>query len=201
EAKFVCVERLNTFLTLSQSEEDGEGRPLGRRPTAADALAATGPIHPNWPYSGRIKFDAVTLSYSSSTSPVLKDLSFEVRPGMKLGIIGRTGSGKSSIGDALFRIKELRSGNIYIDDVNITSVPLARLRNSLCVIPQDAAIFKNTIRFNLDPGNSHSDDSLWQALEKVGLKTCIESLDTYVALSIGQKQLLSIARAILRPSV
>ena len=117
---------------------------------------------------------------------------------MKTGIIGRTGSGKSSIGSALFRLTELKAGQILIDHVDISEIPLSKLRNSLCVIPQEPAVFQHSIRFNLDPGNTCGDDELWLVLEKIGLKSVIDNLDSEYGLSQGQRQLLSIGRALLR---
>ncbi|CAG7785093.1 unnamed protein product, partial [Allacma fusca] len=184
EAKFVCVERINAFLRTTEYEElnTKNSKDLSK-----------------WPKMGMVKFESVTLGYTLEY-PILKNVSFEIKSGCKIGIIGRTGSGKSSIGTALFRLVELQSGNIYLDGLDISRVPLTKLRSTLCAISQDAAIFSKSIRFNLDPGNVHSDRELWRVLEKCGLKTWIESLDAEVALSHGQKQLVSIARAILRPS-
>jgi ABC-type multidrug transport system fused ATPase/permease subunit len=190
EAKFVCVERINSFLGTSEREEAKRGK--NERSTLAVAP-------PNWPTTGHVKFESITLAYPQEP-PIIKNVSFEIKSGCKIGIVGRTGSGKSSIGTALYRLVELRSGCIYVDGVDISKIPLCKLRSTLCIIPQDAAIFSKSIRFNLDPGNENTDSDLWTALDKCGLKSLIESLDAEVALSHGQKQLLSIARAILRPS-
>jgi len=199
EARFISVERMDTFLRYSQPEKPDESEDEKNQNLVQDNLS-TATLHPNWPYAGHVKFVSVSLTYSTDTMPVLKDVSFEVQPGQNIGIIGRTGSGKSSIGSALFRLLELKSGQIFLDNVDISTLSLDKLRNSLCVIPQDPAIFQHNIRFNLDPGKQHRDEELWKVLEKTSLKSVVDSLDSEVGLSQGQKQLLSIARALLRQS-
>jgi ABC-type multidrug transport system fused ATPase/permease subunit len=153
---------------------------------------------------------------------VLKEISFDIQGGEKIGIAGRTGSGKSSLMVALFRIVELAGGVIQIDDVDISTLGLTELRTKLGIIPQvrhsrclacmlrivqDPVMFANTLRFNLDPFNERSDTELWQALESVQLKTHLLSLPDKLEhivseggenFSQGQRQLLCIARVLLR---
>lgn len=155
----------------------------------------------SWPSKGSVQYEKVYLSYNK-TDIVLKNLNFEVRPGEKIGVVGRTGAGKSSIISTLFRLYDV-DGKISIDDVNIKSLNLKFLRKSIGIIPQDPVLFSGTIRTNLDPLGEFKDEELWNAINSVGLKPLIDSLDTQVNntathFSSGQKQLVCLARATLR---
>ncbi|KAJ5090859.1 hypothetical protein N7532_009543 [Penicillium argentinense] len=123
----------------------------------------------SWPEKGRIVFDDVKMRYRDGLPLVLKGLSMDVRGGERIGIVGRTGAGKSSIMSALFRLTELSGGKIHIDNVDISTVGLHDLRSRLAIIPQDPALFRGTIRTNLDPFNEHTDLELWSALKKAYL--------------------------------
>jgi ABC-type multidrug transport system fused ATPase/permease subunit len=158
-----------------------------------------------WPI-GSITIKNVDMSYRYGPL-VLKKLSFTIKSGEKVGIVGRTGSGKSTIMQALFRIEKPTQGNIEIDSLNIASVPLRFLRSNLCIIPQEAVMFSATVRFNLDPFEEYSDEHIWDVLKLVDMYSVIQSLpkklDDDVAeggenFSNGQRQLICIARAILR---
>ncbi|KDQ52618.1 hypothetical protein JAAARDRAFT_40221 [Jaapia argillacea MUCL 33604] len=168
-----------------------------------------------WPDRGGIKFTNVAMSYRPGLPLTLRDLTFEVPPGEKVGIVGRTGAGKSSLLQALFRIVELQSGTIEIDGVNINDIPLDRLRRSLALVPQDSTLFLGTLRENLDPVGTHPDAELISALQRAWLlprdgvvDADIEakfSLDSPVTdeggnFSVGEKQLLSLSRAIVKNS-
>lgn len=118
----------------------------------------------SWPHKGSIRFYNVSLSYDNK--PVLSNLNFEIKAGEKIGIVGRTGAGKSSLVQALFRMTE-PMGDIFIDDVNITKIGLHDLRKKISIIPQDPVLFTGTVRYNLDPFNQFSDDKLWEVLEEV----------------------------------
>uniref|UniRef100_A0A182SD45 Uncharacterized protein n=1 Tax=Anopheles maculatus TaxID=74869 RepID=A0A182SD45_9DIPT len=164
-----------------------------------------------WPENPGITFREVYLRYSPTSDPVLKGLSFDIKPKEHVGIVGRTGAGKSSIIQALFRLTPLHAGDgiIEIDGINIGSVPLRQCRGRISIIPQDPVIFSGSLRSNLDPDERLPDEQLWKALEQVELKTTIASLagglNTKMSeggtnLSAGQRQLICLARAVLKGS-
>ncbi|RID46135.1 hypothetical protein BRARA_I02816 [Brassica rapa] len=164
---------------------------------------------PGWPSSGSIKFQDVVLRYRPELPPVLHEVSFFISPMDKVGIVGRTGAGKSSLLNALFRIVELEKGRILIDECDIGKFGLMDLRKVLGIIPQAPVLFSGTVRFNLDPFSEHNDADLWESLERAHLKDTIRrnplGLDAEVTeagenFSVGQRQLLSLARALLRRS-
>ena len=158
---------------------------------------------------GRLELHNVGLRYRSGLPPALDGLSFTVLPSEKVGVVGRTGSGKSSLLMALTRLvaPPLRTGFISLDGVDIADEPLLSYRSAICVIPQEATLFEGSVRFNLDPLGAHGDERLWQVLQRVQLAHAVRSLDDAVLedgvnLSAGQRQLLCIARALLAaPSV
>ncbi|KAJ5895086.1 ABC transporter integral membrane type 1 [Penicillium taxi] len=127
------------------------------------------PVPDSWPEKAHIKFDGVKMRYRAGLPLVLKGLSMEVQGGERVGIVGRTGAGKSSIMSALFRLTELSEGSIKIDGIDISTIGLSDLRSRLAIIPQDPALFKGTIRSNLDPFNEHTDLELWSSLRKAYL--------------------------------
>jgi ATP-binding cassette subfamily C (CFTR/MRP) protein 1 len=128
-----------------------------------------GDVRPTWPEHGEIVFQNVEMRYRDGLPLVLKDLSMHVRAGERIGVVGRTGAGKSSIMSALFRLQELSSGAIVIDGVDIGKIGLHDLRSKLAIIPQDPTLFKGTIRSNLDPFHEHSDLELWASLRQANL--------------------------------
>ncbi|KAJ4976197.1 hypothetical protein NE237_001303 [Protea cynaroides] len=189
-----AVERVGTYIDL---------------PSEGPSIIETNRPPPAWPSSGSIKFEDVVLRYRPELPPVLHGLSFMVSPTEKVGIVGRTGAGKSSMINALFRIVELEGGRILIDGCDIAKFGLTDLRKVLGIIPQSPVLFSGTVRFNLDPFTEHNDADLWEALERAHLKDVIRrnslGLDAEVSeagenFSVGQRQLLSLARALLRRS-
>ncbi|KII89764.1 hypothetical protein PLICRDRAFT_39929 [Plicaturopsis crispa FD-325 SS-3] len=181
-------------------------------------IPETKPAAP-WPSQGQVEITDAVLKYRPELPPVLKGLSMLVKGGEKIGIVGRTGAGKSSIMTALFRIVELSSGTISIDGVDISKIGLTELRSGLSIIPQDPLLFSGTLRTNLDPFGLHDDARLWDALkrsylvedtkrESVGSVSSTAhanklSLDSAIEdeggnLSVGQRSLVSLARALVK---
>ncbi|XP_057563438.1 ATP-binding cassette sub-family C member 4-like [Hippopotamus amphibius kiboko] len=161
---------------------------------------------PSWPHGGEIYFYNVNFRHSLDEPLVLKDLDTLINSRQKVGIVGRTGAGKSSLISALFRLSE-PEGSIWIDEIRTTEIGLHDLRKKMSVVSQEPVLFTATMRKNLDPFNEHTDGELWTALEEVQLKEAIEGLpskmDTELAesglnISVGQRQLVCLARAILR---
>ncbi|XP_063981696.1 ATP-binding cassette subfamily C member 4-like [Diachasmimorpha longicaudata] len=155
-----------------------------------------------WPLKGQIEFDHVYLRYSEDEEPVLKDLNVTIESGMKVGIVGHTGAGKSSLIAALLNLEKLE-GIIRIDGIDTKKIGLHDLRRKISIIPQEPMLFTATLRDNLDPFHQFKDDQLWSALEEVELKAQSQSLDYLVTqggtnFSAGQRQLLCLARAIVR---
>ncbi|KAL8033738.1 hypothetical protein ABFX02_13G178200 [Erythranthe guttata] len=194
ENSFNAVERVGTYIDLPC---EGPGVIENNRPL------------PGWPSAGSIRFEDVVLRYRPELPPVLHGISFTISPSDKVGIVGRTGAGKSSMLNALFRIVELERGRVLIDDCDISKFGLTDLRKVLGIIPQSPVLFSGSVRFNLDPFNEHNDADLWEALERAHLKDVIRrnslGLDAEVSeagenFSVGQRQLLSLSRALLRRS-
>ncbi|KAH7122420.1 multidrug resistance-associated protein 1 [Dendryphion nanum] len=163
----------------------------------------------SWPSRGTISFNNYSTRYRPGLDLVLKNINISIKAHEKIGVVGRTGAGKSSLTLALFRIIEASDGSISIDDLNTGSIGLLDLRRCLAIIPQDAALFEGTVRDNLDPGHVHDDTDLWSALDHARLKEHVSSmpgkLDAHINeggsnLSSGQRQLISLARALLAPS-
>uniref|UniRef100_A0A669CB94 ATP-binding cassette, sub-family C (CFTR/MRP), member 8 n=1 Tax=Oreochromis niloticus TaxID=8128 RepID=A0A669CB94_ORENI len=162
-----------------------------------------------WPRQGEIKIQNLSVRYDATLKPVLKNVNAHINPGQKVGICGRTGSGKSSFSLAFFRMVDMFEGRIVIDNIDISKLPLQTLRSRLSIILQDPILFSGTIRFNLDPEMKATDEMLWEALEIAQLKPVVKSLpgglDAIVTeggenFSQGQRQLFCLARAFVRKS-
>ncbi|KAJ2804740.1 Canalicular multispecific organic anion transporter 2 [Coemansia guatemalensis] len=160
-----------------------------------------------WPEQGIVEFKNYSARYRDGLELVIKDLSFRVQPRQKVGIVGRTGAGKSSLTLALFRIIEAASGQILIDGEDIFKYGLFDVRSKLSIIPQDPMLFAGTVRENLDPFNSYSDQDIWRALEQAHLADYIRTKDERLEFmvtqggenfSAGQRQLICLARALLK---
>lgn len=172
-------------------------------------------IPDSWPQKGEIVFNEVQMRYRDALPLVLQGLNMTVAGGERIGIVGRTGAGKSSIMSTLFRLVELSGGSISIDGINIAQVGLKDLRTRLAIIPQDPTLFRGTIRSNLDPFNEHTDLELWSALRQSDLIDANANLDDKTPgrihldgvveeeglnFSLGQRQLMALARALVRGS-
>ncbi|XP_020490124.2 ATP-binding cassette sub-family C member 4-like isoform X2 [Labrus bergylta] len=161
---------------------------------------------PDWPKTGSITFDRVNFSYSASEPLVLKNLTVVFTPREKVGIVGRTGAGKSSLISALFRLAE-PEGRIMIDGFLTSEIGLHTLRQKMSIIPQDPVLFTGSVRKNLDPFRQHTDEDLWNALQEVQMKAVVEDLPNKLEtvltesgsnFSMGQRQLVCLARSILQ---
>jgi ABC-type multidrug transport system fused ATPase/permease subunit len=196
EARMTSMERVRHFINLPQ-EQNFAVRGAERAPPEPPA---------EWPQAGEIRFENVRARYAPHMPLVLQGLNFHIAGGSWAGIVGRTGSGKSTIFQVLYRLLELEEGRVLIDGVDIAGVPLNRLRRALAIIPQDPTLFMGSLRANLDRYNQYADGELWRVLERTSLADFVRGLpkgldtplvENGVNLSQGQRQLLCLARALL----
>eukprot|EP00898_Chlorokybus_atmophyticus_P007059 jgi/Chlat1/7354/Chrsp59S06974 len=163
------------------------------------SLPSTDPKPGSWPSKGGIQISDLVLRYRPELEPALRGMSVKIEPGNKVGVVGRTGAGKSSLMLALFRLVEAEAGQLIVDDCDIQKLGLTALRSSISIIPQDPVIFSGTLRSNLDPFNQHTDMEIWEAVEDAGLKTIATADDKGLEmpikeggdnLSVGTRQLV-----------
>ncbi|XAR50466.1 Xenobiotic-transporting ATPase [Bertholletia excelsa] len=191
EKEMVSVERVLQYMDIPQEELNGS-KQLG----------------PDWPFQGQIEFQNVTLKYMPHLPAALQDVSFIFTEGMHVGIVGRTGAGKSSILNAIFRLNPICKGRILVDGINISDVSVRYLRSCLAIVPQSPFLFEGSLRDNLDPFQLNDDFQIWEVLEKCHVKGEVEAaggLEMHVkesgtSFSVGQRQLLCLARALLKSS-
>lgn len=190
ETNIVAVERVEEYSEVQQ-----------------EAPWKTFEVDPEWPNNGVVEFVNFQLRYREGLDLVLKGINFTAMSREKIGIVGRTGAGKSSLTLALFRIIESAGGKIIIDNIDISKIGLHSLRSRLTIIPQDPVLFSATLRTNIDPFHKFSDDEIWTALEQSHLKSFVKGLPEGLMykiaeggenLSVGQRQLVCLSRALLR---
>ncbi|XP_005407735.1 PREDICTED: canalicular multispecific organic anion transporter 1 [Chinchilla lanigera] len=193
ETNIVAVERINEYINV----EKEASWMTDKRPPA------------DWPSKGEIQFSNYQVRYRPELDLVLKGITCHIKSTEKIGVVGRTGAGKSSLTNCLFRILESAGGQIIIDGIDIASIGLHDLRGKLTIIPQDPVLFSGNLRMNLDPFNKYSDEEIWKALELAHLKSFVAGLQLGLShevteagenLSIGQRQLLCLGRALLQKS-
>ncbi|KAK2848336.1 hypothetical protein Q7C36_010018 [Tachysurus vachellii] len=195
EVQLGCVKRISSLLNTEPENYTGEMTPAQ--------------IPAGWPKYGEIQIKNLSVRYDSSLKPVLKRVNVHIKPGQKVGICGRTGSGKSSFSLALFRMVDTCEGQIIIDGIDIAKLPLQTLRSKFSIILQDPILFSGTIRFNLDPERKATDRMLWEALDIAQLTPVVEALPGGLNAMVteggenfsqGQRQLFCLARAFVRKS-
>ncbi|KAL9244577.1 hypothetical protein vseg_018344 [Gypsophila vaccaria] len=162
---------------------------------------------PTWPYKGRIELQELKVRYRPNAPLVLKGISCNFKEGSRVGVVGRTGSGKTTLISALFRLVEPHSGSILIDGIDICTIGLTDLRTKLSIIPQEPTLFKGSVRSNLDPLGLYTDQNIWEALDKCQLKATIRNLPNQLDSSVsdegqnwsaGQRQLFCLGRVLLK---
>ncbi|XP_065868728.1 ABC transporter C family member 10 [Euphorbia lathyris] len=190
----ISVERLNQYMYI---------------PSEAPEVIEDSRPPPNWPEVGKVDICDLKIRYRPDAPMVLRGISCTFQGGHKIGIVGRTGSGKTTLIGALFRLVEPAGGKILVDGIDISKIGLHDLRSRFGIIPQDPTLFNGTVRYNLDPLSQHTDQDIWEVLEKCQLREAVQEkeqgLDSLVVedganWSMGQRQLFCLGRALLRRS-
>jgi ABC-type multidrug transport system fused ATPase/permease subunit len=188
DSESVAVERLREYSHL---------------PREADWETESGAAPPaGWPARGEVRVEGVTARHREDLPPALEGLSLTIRPGQKVGVVGRTGAGKSTLASVLLRVVEPGEGRVLLDGLDTRAVGLQQLRSSVTIVPQDSVVFSGSLRFNLDPWGEAGRPELEAALGRIGLEM---PLDTQLAegganLSLGQRQMVCLGRAVIRRS-
>lgn len=194
ENRMVSVERIKQFANI-QSEAEWEKK---------DCLPS-----PNWPTHGNVELEDLQVRYRPNTPLVLKGITLNILGGEKIGVVGRTGGGKSTLIQVFFRLVEPSGGRIVIDGIDISTIGLHDLRSRFGIIPQEPVLFEGTVRSNIDPTGLYSDEEIWKSLERCQLKDVVAAkpgkLDSTVVdngdnWSVGQRQLLCLGRVMLKRS-
>ncbi|XP_041011923.1 ABC transporter C family member 10-like isoform X2 [Juglans microcarpa x Juglans regia] len=188
----ISVERLNQYMHI---------------PSEAPKIIQESRPSPDWPAVGKVEIEDLQVRYRSTAPLVLCGISCTFEGGHKIGIVGRTGSGKSTLIGALFRLVEPASGKITVDGLDVSKIGLHDLRSRLGIIPQDPTLFNGTVRYNLDPLSQHSDQEIWEVIGKCQLQESLQEkgkgLESLVVehgsnWSVGQRQLFCLGRVLLR---
>ena len=207
EKSLISLERCDTYSKIPSEKYEDEKKKKKKIYSLSDK---------SWPVEGKVNYENYSMKYRPNCDLALKDVNIEINPGEKIGIVGRTGSGKSSLTLSLFRIVEAFSGKIIIDGENISEIPLKKLRRSVSIVPQEPFLLEGTLKTNLDPLNLYSEQEINEVLTNVKLyemlehdnvngKNVLRGINTEIKeygnnLSFGCRQLLCVARAILRKS-